>query len=364
MPDSLPRSFLDVEQRVQELVASEAARIEAELRAGLLAAQLEEAKRERQDESDQVAMIIGLFELFLAFLTVLVVLLGIGGWAELRRLRQWRETLEEESTAALRSASESAEKISEMSGALKTAWAEWGGHFEQLEIRRGHFVVGDPLHSEPPMIEVRFEDLDRLLVTTDYLGIAEDAASTSRYYLELARYWRNMGSFARALTRVRRAVELNPGNSKYRVHLSRTLATWASSERLGTADREHSPEGVRRLQEAIEAIEEAVKVRGGHNSETQFHLGWVYDEQGRDEEAIAAFREARNLARKEGVASVLSSYNLSCVLTRAGRLEEAAMELHGIAREGETREMAERDDDLKPLRESQHWAGIWEGDED
>jgi Flp pilus assembly protein TadD len=89
----------------------------------------------------------------------------------------------------------------------------------------------------------------------------------------------------------------------------------------------------------------------GKDANTLESLAWILDEKGEFADAVAAYREARDLNRR-GVAEQGGeedwglTYNLACALAKWEKAEEARVELANILDKGNYGQLAREDPDL------------------
>jgi tetratricopeptide (TPR) repeat protein len=327
--------------------------------------------------------VVGAMEIFLATLALVFLVAGsvvaVLGVREGRRLKQAR-----------RDAERTARGIEEIKRGLERSWI----NFDRLELRLAALEAYLEYQTEQSEEAVALDDLDRMTVIADELNLPQDREQSLERMIRLGRRWKKRAEFARAVRRCERAIEIanSLGAATERQHrlrmqahlyLAHALIEWAEAERHGRPDTARGSADDR-LARAERALTEAAGGVGGEPTVgallAKGDLALARD--GYDE-AITLYVTAAEKARdspdgEERKDGWNARFNASCVLCRKyaqradadpgallADLDRALAHLEALPKEGRWQEWAERDPDLKPLRDSPRhsarfraWAGI------
>lgn len=160
----------------------------------------------------------------------------------------------------------------------------------------------------------------------DELDRADLFVTNPNVYLRLGLYYFWKRNFERALKYFRKMedIDLNRGNAKW--------AIGCALMRIGEYEK------------AIAYFNESIKANT-YVAECYYNIGWALDEIGDYEQAIEAYSKSYALDN-----NYWNKYNISCSLTKWGKLDKAFETLNGIANYEGVRELAREDPDFDKLR--------------
>lgn len=188
----------------------------------------------------------------------------------------------------------------------------------------------------PAEERARLEDYDVQIQLGEILG----ADAEADVYFKLGRYYRFAGNYARALVRLDKATQRDPGN--FAAWLEKTVCY------VGIARSDLEVEGKRELLDKAfsDGLDKARPLAESTLQKFQLHFldGWLLDEVLRYPEAIAAYEESRRYMADERI-----DYNIACSLSKEGRLPEAFARLEAI-RDANLIAYAAEDEDFESLR--------------
>lgn len=238
--------------------------------------------------------------------------------------------------------------------AMKKVAAEFD-ELPRLEYGRDE-RAGPP--AVPADVSLAFEEADILLVLCDRLDLLADREATSRYFVQIGRYWQVLGNYSRSLARLERAVA-NPGLppvllAEGRWQIGRTLLQQAAAGRLDATQRDIW------LDRAEKEIEDAIRLLGAPDANTLHDLGSVRYQRGDFTGAAERIREARELerewvARNGGTVDWTTTYNLARALAMAGHHDEALRELESIVDVPVCRDLARQESAFVEAWKEEPW---------
>jgi tetratricopeptide (TPR) repeat protein len=294
---------------------------------------------------------------FIGVVALLAAILTGVGFFEARRIRALRReagNVARTAAGAAKTFEENSLRLTVLRHTVEKAWSDIDATFEQLPAIEQSRVVGMPPQPLSPEISAAFEDADILLVVCHRLAIVQDPIRMAEYFARLARYWRIIGNYSRALARSENAVNLNRDSVDGHRGLAVTLMYHA-------AETEMDSELKARLLERAEAEQQFVHaLLGRYDSRLLHDLAWIKDEWEDYSTAAQLYREARELDREEAKVERREedrniTYDLAATLAKDERLEEALVELASVLSYDENWIAAEDDRDFKKLRESAEW---------
>ena len=351
----------NIEQRVTSVVDQELkAKAEVEKLQDEMHEVLAAGKETQAVAHEQVLTIVHLMEWFMGGLTVLSIILILMGVREVSQLKKLRKNAQKDTKAAIKRAQDASDHIVKIGEGVKNAWGDIDEAFKKLP-KFEDYIVGSAPPEVPSEIRVVFEDKDSILLVCDQLKFPVKNKESSEHFIKLGEYWRNVVNFPRSLLRIKRAMELTPGNAPAHIEAAKTLAYWAVNPTEPVNPQVRSE----RLNEAFKEVEEAIKLKG-KVAKALHMLAWIYDEVGEFNKAIELYKEAQVQDRKEALGENREEthhigYNLACSLTKDDRLAEACKVLGEVVEKDKIfRDHAKVDPDFKKLRESQEWKDIFE----
>lgn len=245
-------------------------------------------------------------------------------------------------------------KLTEVEIATERAAGDLDAKFKDLPHLRVSRIIGGPPAALPPDISAVFEDSDVLLVVAFQLGLFKDSERASLNFTKLARYWRYVANYPRAQARAENATKLNPNSSEAFRELAMVLSNSAADSGTGSSQKSDI------LGRAESALQQAVKLRGRHDSETLHDLAWIYDERREYKTAAVQYRRARELDILECEAQGREpnhdiTYDLACTLAKDKAYEESLREVEAIVDKDENWRGILGDRDFAGLLDHETW---------
>jgi tetratricopeptide (TPR) repeat protein len=198
-------------------------------------------------------------------------------------------------------------------------------------------LIGVNLVSSVPQ---RSYDDDALIAFSDRLQITGDDLPPDRlaaFLVMLGNYWRRWKEYGRAIERIRRAIELNPGSATAHKTLGRAI--WNEvAEALAASKIAISPAQVAMLKEAeteLEAAQKLLAATGQHDEEIPFDLGTISRFQGDIRQAIGHYQKgaklSKALALNEGREPDWDfEFALACLYAKTKQYQQALDVLKGV----------------------------------
>ena len=373
----------EAEAKAAETEAAHAHEIER-LRAELERLRADVTTRDNERAQSDSGRIIDLMDTFLSWLAVVLTvaglvfgaLTGVGFW-EFKKIEQARreahknvrdaqialadadisrreaqsalaaaEQSRRQAERALTEAQEASSNIVAQHDRLKTGFGGIRNHFRSLRRAEQDTVLGQPPPVPSQDEQVLFEDSDVLLVVCDRLGILLADEQSSNDFLQLARYWRLRKNYPRAFARITRAHDIAKDYFRPLLHHAKTLALQAELDIRNPDERQ------RTLREAERYARDAAALEPAGGWESLEELAWILHSLERWEEALAAYREARNRCEAKNGRDAnwrTITYNLCCALAAVGHVDDALKELAEIIDEDENWIDVRDDLEFRPL---------------
>jgi len=322
---------------------------------------LERAKRSEESGETLLSVVKWVSAGWLAIVTLMFGFLAFIGWREYGAVRIAKDEsvkAKVDATSAAAEAVASADKVRSAEGevglatarireidkAIAQALADTSKHFRDLpEIERFGLVGEAPdLPSAEDM--VRYEEADILIVIADKNNSIEKPRLVEPF-VRLGTYWRLLENYPRSIARLQRAIEIDAQSIDAHRGLCAALYAAAGRDRVSAAEKH------RVLERAQVACTKALELARGNPDATAgvlFDQGWIYDEQGRYELAIEAYRQAQQLDVRGERTNI--GYNLACTYVKVGKYAEALAELRKVIDADDNLEDATADAELEPLR--------------
>lgn len=191
--------------------------------------------------------------------------------------------------------------------------------------RKATRVIG----TEVPPGSQEMADADTVIVLADQLGLAgNDRDKLAAHFVAAGRAWGGRREYLRAIARLERAAVLKPDLPEACEALSRLF--WVrAKENPGDLQKQAW------LARAHDETERARVLRGHDTEDTLASLGAICDERGERQEALRHLRGAREISRGRARSTRTEedwdiSYNIACVLAKAGDPSQAIAELEAI----------------------------------
>jgi tetratricopeptide (TPR) repeat protein len=319
------------------------------------------AKEETQKQRDETLKrldtvstdMIGRATFFQTITTIIISILGfgvavagaLGGFVGFRLSESLKKVREGETTANAAAAKivEIKEDIEKHNLSLDNLQRHVTAALTDIEskleaaLTPGTALIGVNLVAAVPQ---RSYDDDALIVFSDRLQITGENLTPARLaasLVKLGNYWRRCKEYGRAIERIRRAIELEPGSATAHKTLGRAI--WNGvAEALAATKMAISPAQVALLNEAETELETAQKLLAAarqHDEEILFDLGTISRFKGDIRQAINHYQNgaqlSKALALHEGREPDWDfEFALACLYAKTNQYQQAVDVLKGV----------------------------------
>lgn len=241
-------------------------------------------------------------------------------------------------------ATETAGRIIEFDNMIHSALQDTDKYSESLPKVESIGVLGNPPEIPPADTAMQMEEADILTVVGEKFSPPREPKALAPAFLSLGRYWRQIGDYARAIARFRKATKLDPDCWEAFEGLARSYLELSYRSRIAADAKE------RLLNLADDACTAALKA-GGKQAKTLCDQAAIADQRKNYPDAINLYKEAQSLDPEGKV--LMAVYNLACIYAAESEFKNyrnALDELKKIIKQDKVCESIAGDSDFDGLR--------------